>query len=205
MAFRTAVWVVFGAVLVPALVDCGSSQVECKTSQHDCQGSIARNCVESYGEYSGNVSSHFDTQDCGSADLCIVTEYDAFCAVRPGKDSRCTETQYCDGTDQVTCSEGYAISIQKCRSCDANLVPTGFEECLGTLTQSTDYEDSNTCTGNADCAAGLTCIAGTCSLACSCPSDGQPCSDCDALPNFDSDFRGGTFTCQSGRCTSPGS
>ncbi|MFT3691782.1 MAG: hypothetical protein QM831_01490 [Kofleriaceae bacterium] len=187
-----------GCVLALVLTGgCDFLDDDCKPDTTRCAGDELQICVAHGGGFYGTPPEYVHSssptwtasETCG-ANLCVgETGGDAFCAIEPRPDPICAggSSDLCDGETHVVCLHGYVVEREACTGC------AGILGCDGGLFAS--------CTGDGDCAGGMTCVNHACELACECP-DGA-CAACTAIADWAPGQEGALTppVCKAGRCT----
>jgi len=179
----------------------GCFDMPCTPNEWRCNGDTLQTCTPHGGGLYG-IPPHYvhsseptwDTAAACESNSCVTPvagEARAFCALDATPEPACTADGFaCAGDTLVRCRDGFAISRERCKQCDA-----AHGTCDGALFA--------TCRTTADCAAGMVCdpIQG-CEQPCDC-ADGTECAACDADQRESVDPDNGHVTplvCRAGQC-----
>lgn len=207
-------WLIMCSSLVA--VACGEN--ECQRGETRCDNGVAKRCLDTEG-LSGNVLHWGGDEDCGAADLCVLTKADStnhlagdpFCVLDPTPDPSCIEVEHdgldpwsganitcaADGVTLLYCRDGYLVGRDACASC-AKLASSEEQfVCSGTF--------DSPCQSDADCRSSLVCdhsgSAGFCSRPCSCDSSASSCEECGDISGFELVGQARTtHVCRAGWC-----
>jgi hypothetical protein len=127
----------------------------CKDHEQACDGDAILACR------AGFVVSR---RDCTPAETCVQMQTLASCQPKPDPACKSREIDPCMGDEAVYCNGGLLIKRMACPAC--RLVRSAVSDASTETTLACGQAMNEACNSDGDCTMGLSCIAQTCTLAC---------------------------------------